>query len=74
MDHCKADPPPISSERCIRHSLSAPVMDVISGIDSAGVDSYQVPSRVVFEIKNTGPIEIGFSHSKVTIADWAKKN
>jgi hypothetical protein len=53
---------------------TAPEMDVTFRIEYAKVDSYQIPSHVVFDIKNTGLIEIGFKDCKVTVADWAKKN
>lgn len=52
---------------------TAPEADVTYRIDYAKVSSYQIPSHVVFDIKNTGVIEIGFSACTVTVADWAKK-
>ena len=52
---------------------TAPETDATFRIEYAKVDAYQIPSHVVFDIKNTGSIEIGFSACKVTIADWAKK-
>ncbi|HEY1575622.1 MAG TPA: hypothetical protein VGF82_00925 [Terracidiphilus sp.] len=51
----------------------APETDATFRIDYTKVESYQIPSHVVFDIKNTGVIEIGFSACKVTVADWAKK-
>ncbi len=53
---------------------SAPEIDVTFRIEYAKVDSFQIPSHVVFEIKNTGLIEVGLSDCKVTVSDWAKKN
>jgi hypothetical protein len=52
---------------------TAPEADATFRIDYAKVDSYQLPSHVVFDIKNTGVIEISLSACKVTLADWAKK-
>lgn len=51
----------------------APETDATFRIDYTKVESYQIPSHVVFDIKNTGVIEIAFSACKVTVADWAKK-
>lgn len=52
---------------------TAPETDATFRIDYAKVESYQLPSRIVFDIKNTGMIEIGMSACKVTLSDWAKK-
>lgn len=52
---------------------TAPETDVTYRIEYAKVNSYQIPSHVVFDIKNTGVIEIGLSACTVTVADWAKK-
>lgn len=52
---------------------SAPQTQVTIRIDYAKVDSFQIPSHVVFDIKNTGVIEVGFSACQVSVADWAKK-
>jgi hypothetical protein len=52
---------------------SAPETDATFRIDYAKVDAFQIPSRVVFDIRNTGVIEINFNACKVTIADWALK-
>ena len=52
---------------------TAPEADVTYRIEYAKVSSYQIPSHVVFDIKNTGVIEIGFSACTVAVADWAKK-
>jgi len=58
----------------IHQPPSAPETEVTFSIEYAKVDSYQIPSHVVFDIKNTGTIEIGFSACKTTVADLAKKN
>jgi hypothetical protein len=52
---------------------TAPETNATFRIEYAKVDSYQIPSRVVFDIKNTGVIEIGLSACKVTVAEWARK-
>lgn len=53
---------------------TAPETDVTFRIEYAKVNAYHVPSHVVFDIKNTGVIELGFTGCTVTVADWAKKN
>jgi hypothetical protein len=51
----------------------APETAVTFRIEYTKVESYQIPSHVVFDIRNTGVIEMGFSACKVTVADWARK-
>ena len=53
---------------------TSPEVEATFRVEYAKVDSYQIPSHVVFDIKNTGMFEFGFSACKVTVADWAKKN
>lgn len=57
----------------INQPPTAPETQAIFRIDYAKVDSFQIPSHVVFDIKNTGVIEIDFAGCKVTVADWARK-
>lgn len=52
---------------------TAPETEATFRIEYSKVDAFQIPSHVVFDIKNTGVIEIGFSTCKVTVADWANK-
>lgn len=52
---------------------TAPETQATFRIEYAKVDAFQVPSHLVFDIKNTGLIEIGFNSCKVAVADWAKK-
>lgn len=52
---------------------SAPQTEADIRIDYTKVDSFQLPSRVVFDIKNTGVIEVDFSACHASLADWAKK-
>jgi hypothetical protein len=51
----------------------APEAEATFRIEYAKVDSFQIPSHVVFDIKNTGVIEIGFNACQVSVADAAKK-
>ncbi|HWG20039.1 MAG TPA: hypothetical protein VG225_05865 [Terracidiphilus sp.] len=52
---------------------SAPQTEAIFRIDYAKVDSFQIPSHIIFDIKNTGIVEIGLSACQVSVVDWAKK-
>jgi len=47
--------------------------EAIFRIEYAKVDTFQIPSRIVFDIKNTGVIAIGLSACQASVADWAKK-
>ncbi|MGA8088302.1 MAG: hypothetical protein WCA10_13415 [Terracidiphilus sp.] len=51
---------------------TAPPAEAIFRIDYVKVESFQIPSRVVFDIKNTGVIEIAFNSCRVSLADLAK--
>jgi hypothetical protein len=48
---------------------SAPPTESIFHVDYSKVDSYQIPSHVVFDIKNVGVIEVGFNACQVSVAD-----
>jgi hypothetical protein len=52
---------------------SAPQTQVTFRIDYAKVDAFQIPSRIVFDIKNTGVIEIGLNACQVSVADGTVK-
>lgn len=52
---------------------TAPQTEATITIDYAKADSFQIPSHLVFDIKNIGVFEIGLSACKVTVADWTKK-
>ncbi len=52
----------------------APETDITFQIEYAKVDSFQIPSHVVFDIKNVGIMEFRTSNCEVALADWAKKN
>ena len=48
-------------------------MGVTFRVECAKVDSFQIPSHVVYEIKNVGVIEIGFGACQVSVADSPRK-
>jgi hypothetical protein len=52
---------------------TAPPADAVFRIDYLKVETFQIPSRIVFDIKNTGVIEIALNSCHVALADWAKK-
>jgi len=58
----------------IHQPPTAPETEVTFRVEYTKVDSYQIPSHVVFDIRNAGVIDLTFSACKVAIADWAKKN
>jgi hypothetical protein len=57
----------------INQPPSAPQTEVNITMEYAKVGAFQIPSPVVFDIKNTGTIEVGFRACQVSVADWAKK-
>jgi hypothetical protein len=48
-------------------------MDVTFRVQYAKVGSFQIPSHVVYDIKNVGVIEIAFDACQVSVADPAQK-
>jgi TonB family protein len=48
---------------------SAPQTEVTFHVEYAKVDSFQIPSHVVYGIKNVGVVEIGFNACQVSLAD-----
>jgi hypothetical protein len=58
----------------IHQPPAAPAVEETIRVEYAKVDSFQIPSHVVFDIRNIGIIEFGFNACSVTVADWAKKN
>jgi hypothetical protein len=52
---------------------SAAPMDVTFRVEYAKVGSFQIPSHVVYDIKNVGVIEIAFNACRVSVADPAQK-
>lgn len=52
---------------------TAPPAQAIFRIDYEKVEAFQIPSRVVFDIKNTGVIEIAFNSCRISMADWAAR-
>ena len=58
----------------IHQPTTAPETEATIRIEYAKVDSFQIPSHIVIDIKNTGVIEFRLNACKVSVADWAKKN
>jgi thioredoxin 1 len=52
---------------------AAPV-DVTFRVEYAKVDSFQIPSHVVYNVKNVAVIEVGFSACQISTADSAQKS
>jgi hypothetical protein len=52
---------------------TAPEAEATFRIAYAKVEAFQIPAQVVFDIKNTGVIEIAFKSCQVSLMDWAKK-
>lgn len=52
---------------------TAPETDATFLIEYAKVDAFQIPSRVVLDIKNTGVIEFRLNNCQVSLAEWARK-
>ena len=57
----------------IHQPPTAPEVEANFSIEYAKVDSYQIPSHIVVDIKNSGVIELDLKSCKVTVADWVKK-
>jgi hypothetical protein len=51
---------------------SAPQVEATFRTEYAKVDSFQIPSRIVLDVKNTGVIDFALSSCRVAVADWAK--
>ena len=52
---------------------SAPPTWVTFRVEYTKADSFQIPSHVVYDIKNVGVIEVGFSDCQVSVADSPQK-
>jgi hypothetical protein len=57
----------------INQPPSAPPTEAIFRVEYAKVESFQIPSHVVVDIKNLGIIEVRFNACRVSLADWAQK-
>jgi hypothetical protein len=51
---------------------TAPQTEATFRIDYATVDSFQIPSHIALNVKNTASFEFNFSACQVSIAEWAK--
>jgi hypothetical protein len=52
---------------------SAPPMEVTFRLEYVAVDSFQIPSHIVYDVKNVGAIEVGFNGCQVSVADSPQK-
>ena len=52
---------------------SAPPIEVTFRVEYAPVDSFQIPSHIVYDIKNVGVIEVGFNNCQVSVANPPQK-
>ena len=52
---------------------SAPPVEVTFRVEYSKLDSFQIPSHVVYDIKNVGVVELGFSACQVSVADTTQK-
>jgi hypothetical protein len=52
---------------------SAPPIEVTFRVEYAAVDSFQIPSHIVYDLKNVGVIEVGFNTCQVSVADSPQK-
>ena len=57
----------------INQPPSAPQTEVTFRMEYAKVDSFQMPSNVVLDIKNVGVIEVGFNACQVSVDEVARK-
>ncbi|MFZ0746806.1 MAG: hypothetical protein WAM85_20540 [Terracidiphilus sp.] len=62
-----------SVKSLVNQPPTAPQTEATFRIDYAKVDSFQIPSRIVLDVKNTGVIEIGLSGCQITTADWSRR-
>ena len=62
-----------SVQSTINQPPTAPPIEATFRIEYAKVDSFQLPSHIVLDIRNIGIIELAFSGCHTTLADWAKK-
>ncbi len=52
---------------------SAPPVEVTFRVEYAAVDSFRVPSHIVYDVKNVGVIEVGLNACQVSVADSPQK-
>jgi hypothetical protein len=57
----------------VNQPSSAPPTEVTFHVDYAIVDSFRIPSHIVYDVKNVGVIEVGFSACQVSVADSQQK-
>jgi hypothetical protein len=57
----------------INQPSTAPQTQIVLRVEYEKVDSFQIPSHVVFDIKNVGVFEFRFDACQVSVADQGKK-
>jgi hypothetical protein len=57
----------------VNQPASAPPTDVVFRVEYAAVDSFQIPSHIVYDIKNVGVIEVGFNTCQLSVGDSPQK-
>jgi hypothetical protein len=57
----------------VNEPSSAPPMDVSFRVEYAAVDSFRIPSHIVYDVKNVSVIEVGFNTCQVSGADSLQK-
>jgi hypothetical protein len=57
----------------INQPPSAPQTEVTFRMEYAKVDSFQIPSNVVLDLKNVGVFEVGFNACQVSVAEVGRK-
>jgi hypothetical protein len=62
-----------SVKSVVNQPPSAPQVEATFRVEYAKVDSFQIPSRIVLDVKNTGVIDFALNACHVSVADWAKK-
>ncbi len=53
---------------------TAPEVDISYQIEYAKVDSFQIPTHIVLDIKNMSVIELRLNNCQVSLVDWAKQD
>jgi hypothetical protein len=57
----------------INQPPSAPQVEVTFRVEYAQVDSFHIPSHIVYDVKNVGVIEIGFNACRVSVAESTQR-
>lgn len=57
----------------INQPPTAPDVEATIHVEYSKVESFQIPSHVVIDIKNVAAFDFAFTACQVSVADWAKK-